>query len=176
MKQLNKTLLAIALTLTASEAFAYDQRSEMATVVDVQPIFSNVVKYEQVPVIKSVCNNTRRDSQGLIERGVNGGFGSQEGLLGTVIGYGIGNEIGGGSGNDIAKVLGAVVGNKIGNNRAATKSSRCEMVETYEEQAFWAKDVTSYTVSVDVGGSIYTVNRRAEPAIGSAIRVNVSVQ
>jgi len=165
MKKLALALGIVALSTTAV--------AEQALVVDVQPVFGNVVKTETVPVIKSVC--TQRDGRGWVEKGVNGGFGSQEGLLGAAIGYGIGNEIGGGSGNEIAKVLGAVVGNKIGNNRAANKGS-CEMVETVETQRYYAKDVIAYKVDVEVGDSIYTVRRKKEPYIGQYIPVRVSVQ
>ena len=94
---------------------------------------------------------------------------------GTVIGYGIGNEIGGGSGNEIAKVLGAVIGNKVGNTRAATKG-HCEMVETVETQRFYAKDIIAYNVDVQLGNEIYTVRRKQEPMLGDYIRVSVNVQ
>lgn len=166
---MNKIALAVGIVALSTTALA----AEEAMVVDVQPVFGNVLKTETVPVIKSVC--TQRESSGLVERGINGGFGSQEGLLGAVIGYGIGNEIGGGSGNEIAKVVGAVVGNKIGNNRAATKG-QCEMVETVETQRYYAKDIVAYNVDVQLGDGIYTVRRTQEPYIGEYIRVSVNVQ
>lgn len=169
---MKKLALAVGILAISTSALA-----ETARVIDVEPIFGNVVKTETVPVIKSVCTDAgRRNGKGLIERGVNGGFGSQEGLLGTVIGYGIGNEIGGGSGNEIAKVLGAVVGNKIGNSRAATKNSQCEMVETVETHRYYARDIVSYNVDVELGDEIYTVRRKQEPMLGDYIRVSVNVK
>jgi uncharacterized protein YcfJ len=168
---MKKLALAVGILAISTSALA-----ETARVIDVEPIFGNVVKTETVPVIKSVCYDAgRRNSKGLIEKGINSGFGSQEGLLGTVIGYGIGNEIGGGSGNEIAKVLGAVIGNKVGNTRAATKG-HCEMVETVETQRFYAKDIIAYNVDVQLGNEIYTVRRKQEPMLGDYIRIRVSVQ
>lgn len=168
---MKKLAIAVGILAISTSALA-----ETARVIDVEPVFGNVVKTETVPVIKSVCYDAgRRNGRGLIEKGINSGFGSQEGLLGSVIGYGIGNEIGGGSGNEIAKVLGVVVGNKIGNNRAATKG-HCEMVETVETQRYYAKDIVSYNVHVELGDEIYTVRRKREPMLGEYIRVRVSVQ
>ena len=90
---MKKLAIAVGILAISTSALA-----ETARVIDVEPVFGNVVKTETVPVIKSVCYDAgRRNSKGLIEKGINSGFGSQEGLLGSVIGYGIGNEIGGGS-------------------------------------------------------------------------------
>jgi hypothetical protein len=63
MKRFNKTLLAIALTLTASEAFAAD-----ALVVDTTPLMGSVIKVQNVPETRMVCNSDSND--GLIEKGV----------------------------------------------------------------------------------------------------------
>jgi|TARA_B110000971_G_scaffold39257_1_gene38196 uncharacterized protein YcfJ len=168
MKRFNKTLLAIALTLTASEAFAAD-----ALVVDTTPLMGSVIKVQNVPETRMECNGGSND--GLIEKGVGGLFGSTEGLLGTAIGYGIGDQIGGGSGNEIAKVLGAVIGNKVGNN-VGTNNQQCREVTHMVRQTYRSSEVTSYRVTVELGDQRYNVDRQYEPAIGSYIPVSLTVR
>ncbi len=176
---MKKTAIFLALVSTFAVTEAIAATTEMV-VTSVEPIQKSVVRYQDVPYMESQCTNTNQRGTGLIERGVNGGFGSQEGLIGSVIGYGIGNEIGGGSGNDIAKVLGAVIGNKIGNTRAATKNSQCEMVTKYKREAYRETIVTGYYVTGDLFSNVHqgttvTVERPMSPSIGSIVNVNYRV-
>lgn len=169
MKKIALTIGLVALSTTAL--------AEQALVVDVDPIFGKTIQYEDVPVMKEVCKNNRyRDSNGLLEKGVDGGFGSTQGLIGTAAGVAIVDELGG---NDAAKIIGGLLGNKIGNDFKDKKKHRgalCWQEQTVERQSYWARTVTGYNVDVDLNGSIYTVRRKREPYIGEYIRVGVTVK
>ena len=80
MKKIALTIGLIALSTTAI--------AEQALVVDVEPVYGKSIQHEDVVVMKEVCKDNRgfRDSNGLLERGVDGGFGSTQGLIGTAAG------------------------------------------------------------------------------------------
>ena len=172
---MKKTLLAIGILAISTNAFAAHSTTDQAEVVSVSPVYTNVIRHQQVPVTRTVCENTGRRDSGLIEKGVSGMFGSTDGLIGTAIGVAIGEHVGGGRGNDAAKIIGGIWGNKLGNNRASRRSNTCYEVESAHSQERWVKEVTSYSVTVDLNGSLYNVERRSEPRIGSYINVAVSV-
>lgn len=171
MKKLALGLGIVALSTTAM--------ADNALVVGVQPVFGQTVQWEDVPVTKEVCEGvTKHNSDGLLEKAVDGGFGSTGGLLGTAAGVAIVDELGG---NDAAKIIGGLLGNKIGNDINQNKRKNrpgvvCYQVESIERQSFYAKTITGYKVDVEVGDSIYTVRRKKEPYIGQYIPVRVSVQ
>jgi uncharacterized protein YcfJ len=170
MKKIALTIGLIALSTTAI--------AEQALVVDVEPVYGKSIQHEDVVVMKEVCKDNRgfRDSNGLLERGVDGGFGSTQGLIGTAAGVAIVDELGG---NDAAKIIGGLLGNKIGNDFKEKKKrsgALCWQEQVVERQSYWAKTITGYKVDVELGNSIYTVRRKNEPYIGQYLPVRVSVQ
>lgn len=167
-------LTAVAGVFVATEVQA--QSIEM-TVTDVNPIYKTVQRYEDVPFTETVCYRYQRNSEGLLEKVVDNGFGSTQGLIGAGVGVAIGEKIGGGSGNDAAKIVFGLIGNKIGNDiaqRSAPKTS-CEEVTTYHRNTYHETVVTGYNVTGTVNGQTVTVERPHQPAIGSSISVRLRV-
>lgn len=171
MKKLAIGLGIVALSTTAM--------AEDARVVGIEPVFGQTVQWEEVPVTKQVCEGLpKHKSDGLLEKGVDAGFGSTGGLIGTAAGVAIIDEFGG---NDAAKIIGGLLGNRIGNDISEQKRRNraeieCYQVETFERQRYYAKTITGYKVDVEIGDSVYTVRRKKEPYIGQYIPVRVSVQ
>lgn len=89
-------------------------------------------------------------------------------LLGGVIGAALGNQIGGGSGQDIATAVGAVTGAAIGQN-AAQNCNGTSAAKSY------VQTVQYYEITVEINGSLHTIQRQYGPAVGSYIPVNISV-
>ena len=167
-------LTAVAGVFVATEVQA--QSIEM-TVTDVNPIYKTVQRYEDVPFTETVCYRYQRNSEGLLEKVVDNGFGSTQGLIGAGVGVAIGEKIGGGSGNDAAKIVFGLIGNKIGNDiaqRSAPKTS-CEEVTTYHRNTYHETVVTGYNVTGTVNGQTVTVERSHQPAIGSSVSVRLRV-
>ena len=167
-------LTAVAGVFVATEVHA--QSIEM-TVTDVNPIYKTVQRYEDVPFTETVCYRYQRNSEGLLEKVVDNGFGSTQGLIGAGVGVAIGEKIGGGSGNDAAKIVFGLIGNKIGNDiaqRSAPKTS-CEEVTTYHRNTYHETVVTGYNVTGTVNGQTVTVERPHQPAIGSSVSVRLRV-
>ena len=169
---MKKSLIALGLIAASGPALAAD-----AYVVDVNPILHEQVRYENVPTQQLVCGyQAQRDSSGYVERGVNGIFGSTEGLLGAAFGTAIGDKIGGGSGNEAAKVIGGVLGNKVGNNIAYKKGETCKEVTKIVQQSYTETVITGYNVLVELDGDTYWIRRNYEPQLDTFIPVRVSVQ
>jgi uncharacterized protein YcfJ len=169
---MKKTVLAIALAVSATSAFA--QGVELR-VVDVDPVYKNVTRYHTVVETRKVCYRERR-SDGLLEKIVDGGFGSTEGLIGTGIGVAIGSEIGGGRGNDAAKIIGGLIGNRVGNNVARSNNNRCEFEDVERREPYTTQEISSYQVTVEMEGSTFNVNRPFRPQVGDYIPVQLRVQ
>ncbi|PKH86467.1 glycine zipper 2TM domain-containing protein [Colwellia sp. Bg11-28] len=68
---------------------------------------------------------------------------------GALIGGVIGNQFGGGSGRDIATVLGAVIGGKIANNRSQDKTVVIQLVELMIEVDCAEQQCQQYMVIQD---------------------------
>ena len=168
---MKKTVLALA--LTASSA-VLAQGVELR-VIDVDPVFRDVTRYHTVVETRQVCYRENR-SNGLLERVVDGGFGSTEGLIGTAAGVAIGDKIGGGGGNDAAKIIGGLIGNKIGNSVANNRNNRCEFEDVERREPYRTQEISSYRVTVEMEGSSFVVNRPFEPRIGDYIPVTLRVQ
>lgn len=168
---MKKTVLAIA--LTASTA-AMAQGVQLK-VVDVDTNFKNVTRYHTVVETRKVCYRENR-SNGLLERVVDGGFGSTEGLIGTGIGVAIGEKIGGGRGNDAAKIIGGLIGNKIGNNVADNRNNRCEFEDVERREPYTVQEVSDYTVTVEMEGTTFQVRRPYMPRVGDYIPVSLQVR
>jgi uncharacterized protein YcfJ len=166
----------LATTLTAEVSANPNQ----LYVTDVNPIYKTVTRYQEVPYTETVCYRYQRNPQGLLEKVVDGGFGSTGGLIGAGIGVAIGDKIGGGSGNDAAKVIGGLIGNRIGNNVSNSNSGNktCEEVTNYVREPYQETVITGFNVTGNLGdrdGPLATVQRNREPTIGSTISVQVKV-
>ena len=137
-----KALLAIPFILASSIAAA----DINAKVIHTNPVFQN-----QAYQTHQTCTT-------------NNSIGGT--LLGGVIGAALGNQVGGGSGQDIATAVGAVTGAAIGQNVA----KNCHSNGTSYVQA-----VQYYEITVEINGSLHTIQRQYSPAIGSYMPVNITV-
>lgn len=146
-------------------------------VEDTAPIYKTIQRYEDVPFTETVCYRYMRNSKGALEKIVDNGFGSMQGLIGAGIGVAIGEQIGSGSGNDAAKVVMGLIGNKVGNNVALEKEGKtsCEEVTTYHRNVYHETIVSAYNVTGKINGQIVTVQRPNKPLIGSSITVQLRV-
>lgn len=145
-----RIFLFIMLMLFSLNLFASD-----AKVVLSEPVYTDFTQYREVctPVTE-----TRRSISGT--------------LIGGAIGAAAGNQIGGGSGRDIATAVGAVTGAAVGQNVAG---DRTVIRKQCTRQAFTVQEITQYKVTVDVNGSFFTVFRNFNPTTGSLIPVTLSV-
>jgi len=144
-------------------------------VVNVDPVYKNVTRYQTVVETRKVCYRENR-SNGLLERVVDGGFGSTEGLIGTAAGVAIGDKIGGGRGNDAAKIIGGLIGNKIGNDIADSKRAQCEFEDIERQEPYTVQEISNYRVTVEMEGSQFVVTRQYQPRVGDYIPVSLRVQ
>ena len=76
---MKKTTLALTLALAVSTTSALGEGVELR-VLNVDPVYRNVIRYHTIVETKKVCYRENR-SNGLLERVVDGGFGSTEGLI-----------------------------------------------------------------------------------------------
>ena len=105
----------------------------------------------------------RVDSQDLI--------GGVDGIIGGIAGAVIGNQIGKGSGNEIATVLGGIIG-----NRAMAKPGKPEYKQVekmvcntvYETRT----QTVDYTVTLRYNGVVWNTQMISAPVIGSKVRVS----
>lgn len=105
---MKKVLIALAI-LSCSTIYAQSYNQDVAVVVARQPRFNTV--YQQT------CTTVP------VERRSQGGS-----VLGAIAGAAIGNQIGGGSGRDIATAAGAVIGSQLGgqnDNTTVDMQTRC---------------------------------------------------
>ena len=141
-----KALLAIPFILASSIAAA----DINAKVIHTNPVFQN----QAYPVFQNQTCTTNNSIGGT--------------LLGGVIGAALGNQVGGGSGQDIATAVGAVTGAAIGQNVA--KNCQSNGTSYFNVQA-----VQYYEITVEINGSLHTIQRQYSPAIGSYMPVNITV-
>jgi len=168
---MKKTVLALALSASTT---VLAQGVELR-VLDVDPVMRDVTRYHTVVETRKVCYRENRSS-GLLERVVDGGFGSTEGLIGAGVGVAIGDKIGGGRGNDAAKIIGGLIGNKIGNNVANNRRSQCEFEDVERREPYRTQEISSYRITVEMEGSTFVVNRPFAPSVGDYIPVSLRVQ
>jgi hypothetical protein len=175
-----KKKIGIFAIVVASLFVATDIEASQTTlhVTDVKAINKDVTKYDYVPYQEEVCYVYRRNSRGVLEKIVDNGFGSTSGMVGTGVGVAIVDELGG---NDAAKIIGGLLGNKIGNDISEKKNkdkNNCELVTKHKRQAYTETIVDHYRVTGTLGdviGPVATVRRNFEPMLGDEIRVNVKV-
>ena len=127
----------------------------LSSIVSAEDINAKVVHTN--PVFQ---NQAQQTSQTCTPRRSIGGT-----LIGGAIGAALGNQVGGGSGQDIATAVGAVTGAAIGQNVA----QNCVGNVTYVQSILY------YEITVEVNGSLHTVQRQYSPAIGSYMPVNITV-
>lgn len=156
-------------------AVAANAQGVSLKVVNVDPIYRNVTRYHSVIETREVCYRENQ-SNGLLERIVDGGFGSTEGLIGTAAGVALGDKIGGGGGNDAAKVIGGLIGNKIGNNIADSKRNKCEYEDIERREPYTVQEISNYRITVEMEGSTFVVTRPFQPRVGDYIPVSLRVQ
>ena len=114
-------------------------------------------RVEQVVLVPPVCSwcGVVRSINTVTEQGDSTGAGA---VIGAIVGGAAGNQVGGGSGRDIATVAGAVGGVLLGNNIERSRNA-----------------VTYYEIVIDMDeGGQQTINV-PDPA-GIAVGVSVSVQ
>ena len=180
-----KNLILIPLLLVSSVAFA-DSSVDME-VTDVQAIYTTTNVNVPTNVTEEQCVNFdevsyRRNSRGVLEKITNGGFGSTGGLLGTVASVAIIDELGG---NDAAKIIGGLLGNKIGNDisdrrRNNQNGMHCELVTRVKYVRQQENVLDHYLVTVKdhyIGKTPLTfqVKRNFAPVVGDTIRVSIRV-
>ena len=167
-----KNIIAVVALFTSIAANA---QGVSLRVVGVDPVYKNVTRYQTVVETRKVCYRENR-SNGVLERVVDGGFGSTEGLIGTAAGVAIGSEIGGGRGNDAAKIIGGLIGNKIGNSIADNNRGRCEFEDVERQEPYTVQEISNYRVTVEMEGSQFVVTRQYQPRVGDYIPVSLRVQ
>ncbi len=145
-----KIVTFITLMLVSINAFANDAR-----VVSTEPVYTTSTQYRQVctPVTE-----TRRSIGGT--------------LVGGAIGAALGNQVGGGSGRDIATAVGAVTGAAVGQNVAGDNTVTTNQCVN---EPFTVQQISQYKVTVEINGSFYTVYRSFGPVAGSRIPVTIAV-
>jgi len=177
-----KNLILIPLLLVSSVAFA--NTTVDMEVSDIREVYKQRAVSVPVQVDQEYCyseNEYRRNSRGVLEKITNGGFGSTGGLLGTAASVAIIDELGG---NDAAKIIGGLLGNKIGNDisdrRRNNRGVNCEIrtVTNYERR--YEDHLDHYLVTGFVGSNQFQVKRiynngHSAPTVGDTIRVRVNV-
>jgi len=145
-----KIYVSTILMLVSVNLFAAD-----AKVVATEPVYTNSTQYREVcaPVTE-----TKRSIGGT--------------LIGGALGAAAGNQVGGGSGRDIATVVGAVTGAAIGQNVAGDRTVTRNQCTS---EPFTVQEISQYKVTVDINGTFYTVYRSFSPQTGSLIPVTLSV-
>ena len=145
-----KIYVSTILILVSVNLFAAD-----AKVVATEPVYTNSTQYREVcaPVTE-----TKRSIGGT--------------LIGGALGAAAGNQVGGGSGRDIATVVGAVTGAAIGQNVAGDRTVTKNQCTS---EPFTVQEISQYKVTVDINVTFYTVYRSFSPQTGSLIPVTLSV-
>jgi uncharacterized protein YcfJ len=112
MKRMNALLISSCLVVAATPAMAAHPRanSECAKVLHAQPVYETV----RYPVNQEVCWNEevyRRQPRSATPV-----------IIGSIIGGVIGNQFGGGHGNNVLTAAGAVLGGSIGADQARRRN------------------------------------------------------
>jgi uncharacterized protein YcfJ len=175
---------AVALVLVSGAALAdhagdsydgqpdYSSDSDFADVVRVEPIRHQVRVSEPV---RECWQETRQSSEGPFAYNHVGRT-----LFGSALGVAVGNQIGRGSGKDVARVAGALIGGAIGHNVSVDRQrqlggdrgrsyERCDVRyrERFEER------IDGYEVTYEYAGREYVTRMPHDP--GERIRVRVDV-
>lgn len=156
-----KAILTSSLLLFSTNALAdgYSPRSE-GVIVDVQAEY----RISYVPVTREECFEARVPVHSYAPPSTG------DVLAGALIGGVIGNQFGGGSGNDIATALGAIIGAD-----SASRNSRdvigysyewqCRVVTTMSE----TREFDSYRVTYLMNGRYHTFNTQKNYHVGQRV-------
>lgn len=163
----NKILvLAATLAMFGNTVFASETWGEVESST---PISKNIV--QRVP--QTVCNIVQvpvYDYRGQASSG--------DVLVGALLGGTIGHQFGNGSGKDAMTVLGAILGADHAN-----KNSRQQVIVGYRQeqqcnQVFVDRQVSSvvgYNTTVKVGDTVYVYETTGQYAVGTIVRMTVSL-
>lgn len=166
-----KNLMIIAGFISITLAASSTQKN--MEVVNVSPVYKNVVVQIPVSYETEICYKYKRNSKGALEKIVDSGFGSTSGLVGAAAGAAIVDEAGG---NSNAKVLGALLGNKIGNNISEQNSTtKCEMETKTKYESQNQERLEHYLITVVNAGDQFVIQRSFSPRVGEMVNVNISV-
>jgi len=160
-------VLIMAATLAASSlAMAGGGSFETARVVDVEPIR----EVHRTPVNREVCwdetvhvRERRRSHTPTV--------------VGAIIGGVLGNQIGSGSGRDVATAAGALLGGAVGHDASKVRDGRAYPVtrERCQIEREWRERTvdSGYRVTYEYAGRLHRTTMSHPP--GDTIRVRVSV-
>ena len=166
-----RSSIIIAVLLSAN---IYANETNME-VVKTKPVFRNISVQTPVSYEIEVCHNYKRNNKGALEKVVDGAFGSTGGLVGAAAGVAVVDKLGGNTG---AKVLGGLLGNKIGNDVSSQNKNVVTKCEAQTKTRYETKDVERlehYLVTVSYGLNRFIVKRDFEPQVGDLIKVNLTV-
>lgn len=162
---MRSTVLALIMSLAASVANA--SQTVYATVISVTPSHSR--EYVEIPV--QTCNEVRVPVYRTVRTAPNSG----DILAGAIIGGIIGNQFGGGSGQDAMTALGAIVGANSANGRTYQEivgyntEYRCSTSYSTQFQT-----VTRYTLVVSWYGNTSVVYSDTHRRVGDVIPIQVN--
>ncbi|GGP26941.1 glycine zipper 2TM domain-containing protein [Silvimonas amylolytica] len=163
MKTQFKTLIAAALTLSATVAMA-DAYPDYARVVSSTAIVQRVNAPRQECWTENQQVQTQNQAGGVV--------GS---IIGGVAGGVLGHQVGGGRGKDVATVAGAIggalIGNQVGSGQPQVQNQqvqRCRQVDAWQDQ------VTGYHVTYDYKGRQFSANLPQQPGDRIPVEVNVT--
>lgn len=194
MKPISISILALAVSVAAGSAFAYQQdnyssqpHSDTAQVIRVERMGGS---YSDTRYQREECWNERssayeggyyRDSEGRMYRDDTPHDSNANGtIIGAIIGGALGNQVGKGNGRTAATIGGAVIGGAIGNKIDRDNNSydeyrdssgvvrRCRLTEDTGYSG------GGYNVTYRYAGQTYRASTRRDP--GRYIRVLVDVR
>lgn len=157
-----------ALAISASAAYADGYVGDYAVITAVHPVYAD----RYVERFERQCRNVEVPVYGNVRGGSDGDV-----IVGAIIGGAIGNQFGGGSGQDAMTVLGAIVGA----NRAANSTrevvtgyrveERCENVSVRINEPV----VVRYDIQYTYRGVTYYQQTNELYTLGQRVRMRVSL-
>jgi uncharacterized protein YcfJ len=149
------TLFAGLMAVLASTAV---QAQEVGKVISSTPII------QQVAVPRQVCNN-----QQVVTGGQKSGAGA---AMGAIAGGVIGNQMGQGSGNAAATMLGLFGGAILGDKIEGPGTPEVKNVQNCSQQMFYENRTMAYNVVYEYAGKQYTVQMPQDP--GPTVRLQIT--
>lgn len=142
MHRLPHLLFALSLLVPVATA----QAQVDAPVVDVQPIYATVAQGERT---RCTYEPSSRSQQSVAR------------ILGGLAGGYAGNQIGGGSGRDLATIAGAIAGSEFAASRTGRPSRRCAPAR--ETETTDAQTIEGYDVIYRHAGRLWRTRRSEHP-------------
>jgi uncharacterized protein YcfJ len=157
---MKKTSIQITLLagMMATLASATVQAQEVGKVISSTPII------QQVAVPRQVCNN-----QQVVTGGQKSGAGA---AMGAIAGGVIGNQMGQGSGNAAATMLGLFGGAILGDKIEGPGTPEVKNVQNCSQQMFYENRTMAYNVVYEYAGKQYTVQMPQDP--GPTVRLQIT--